>query len=138
MDFQTDLHGALIANGFSNRRAPAMLEDMGAGRISLPAANDAGVIFDPPSSSFGQVIANGAAVFTVTNVTSPAVPITLSASIVKYGNPLSNTYTLTATPAQLVIPAGGLMVYTLSLNTTGLPLGDYEGQVYWVQDPVCH
>ena len=114
--------------------APAMLEDMGAGRISLLAANDPGVIFDPPSSSFGQVAAGGATVFTVTNVTHPAVPITLTASIVKYGNPLSNTYALTATPAKLVVPAGGSMVYTLSLSTSGLPQGDYEGQVYWTQD----
>lgn len=114
--------------------AAAKIEDMGAGRIALASAADPGVIFDPPSYSFGQVASGGEKVFTVTNVTSPTVPVTFTSSIVKYGNPLSNTYTLTTTPGQLVIPPGGSVVYTLTLNATGLPSGDYEGQVYWTQD----
>src|SRR5207302_850664 len=95
--------------------------------------NDPGLIFDPPSYSFGQVAAGGVAVFTVTNATSPAVPVTFTFSAVKYGNPLSNTYTLSASPLQLVVPAGGTALYTLTLSAIGLAQADYEGQVYWTQ-----
>ncbi|HEY3341700.1 MAG TPA: S8 family serine peptidase, partial [Anaerolineae bacterium] len=118
--------------------AAAKIEDMGAGRIALASAADTAVIFDPPSYSFGQVASGGDKVFTVTNVTNPGVPVTFTSSIVKYGNPLSNTYTLATTPGQLVIPPGGSMVYTLTLTATGLPSGDYEGQVYWTEDGGSH
>jgi uncharacterized repeat protein (TIGR01451 family) len=111
--------------------AAARLEDMGAGRIFLPPAADPGVVFDPPSYSFGQVAAAGEHVFTVTNVTSPSAPLTFTFSTVKY---ITNAaYLLSATPMTLVVPAGGTAVYTLSLSTLGLPTGDYEGQVYWTQ-----
>ena len=112
--------------------AAATLEDMGSGRISLPEANDPGVIFDPPSYSFGQVATTKSKVFTVTNVTSPSVPLTFTFSVVKYIT--SAGYLLTVSPTQLVVPEGGSAVYTLTADANGIPTGDYEGQVYWTQE----
>ncbi len=114
----------------------ATLEDMGAGRISLVEANDPGVIFDPPSYSFGKVAAGKQKAFVVTNVTSPSVPLTFTFSVQKYITDAG--YILSATPSELVVPAGGSAVYTLTLNTNGASTGDYEGQVYWTQQGGSH
>ena len=114
----------------------AKLEDMGAGRISLAAANDPGVIFDPPSYSFGQVATTKQEAFTVTNVTSPSVPLTFTFSVQKYITDAG--YIVSATPTQLVVPAGGSAVYTLTVNANGIGTGDYEGQVYWSQEGGAH
>ncbi len=110
---------------------PATLEDMGAGRISLPEANDPGVVFDPPSYSFGKAATTKQKAFVVTNVTSPSVPLTFTFSVQKYITDAD--YILTATPTELVVPAGGSAVYTLTLDTNNVPTDNYEGQVYWTQ-----
>jgi len=104
----------------------ATVSDMGAGRIALVNAADPGVVFDPPSHSFGVVYQGGSKVFTVTNVSSAPLTYTFS-----YSPEVAAAYTLSAQPSTLVVPAGGAVTFTLVLAAAGLADGDYAGQMYW-------
>ena len=112
---------------------PAQPLDMGAGRLDLTNAADPGVILDPPSLSFGQVL-NGETASIEVKVTSVAAAAeTYALSTVYTGMGFGSPTTvdgMTVTPASLTLNPGETKSFTVEWNTaTSKGYGDNQGFV---------
>ncbi len=114
---------------------PAQPLDMGAGRLDLTNAANPGVILDPPSVSFGQVITGAVETRHVmlTSVASATETYDLS-TVMLAGSAF--TYTVEAlpgfdvSPAQITLTAGASAMVTVTLDTAASAgFGDNQGYI---------
>ena len=115
------------------KTVPAQPLDMGAGRLDLTNAADPGVILDPPSLSFGQVLNGevGSLTVKVTNITAAAETYALSTVYTGMGfGSLTTVDGMTVTPASLTLNPGETKTFTVEWNTaTSKGYGDNQGFV---------
>ena len=112
---------------------PAQPLDMGAGRLDLTNAADPGVILDPPSLSFGQVLNGETATIEVKVTSVAAAAETYALSTVYTGMGFGSPTTvdgMTVTPASLTLNPGETKSFTVEWNTaTSKGYGDNQGFV---------
>ncbi len=112
---------------------PAQPLDMGAGRLDLTNAADPGVILNPPSLSFGQVVSGTVATKTlqVTSVANAAETYALSTVYTGAGfDKLAPIAGMTVTPASLTLAPGETKTVTVTWDTAqSLGYGDNQGFV---------
>ncbi len=117
----------------SAKTIPAQPLDMGAGRLDLTNVADPGVILDPPSLSFGQVLngAVGSIEVKVTSVAAAAETYALSTVYTGMGfGSLTTVDGMTVTPASLTLNPGETKTFTVEWNTaTSKGYGDNQGFV---------
>jgi minor extracellular serine protease Vpr len=115
------------------KTVPAQPLDMGAGRLDLTNAADPGVILDPPSLSFGQVMTGtvGSIEVHVTNVAAAAETYALSTVYTGEGfGSLTTVDGMTVTPASLTLNPGETKTFKVDWNTaTSKGYGDNQGYV---------
>ena len=115
------------------KTTPAQPLDMGAGRLDLTNAADPGVILDPPSLSFGQVMTStvGSIEVHVTSVAAAAETYALSTVYtgMGFGSP-PTVDGMTVTPASLTLNPGETKTFTVEWDTaTSMGYGDNQGYV---------
>ena len=108
----------------------ATLADMGAGRVDLVRAINPVLVFNPASISYGRMVVTGTQIITVTNVTTASAIYNFSVD--KTGDPITNAlYTITSTPSSLNLAGGATGVFTVTVDASSAPKGDYEGNLFW-------
>ena len=112
---------------------PAQPLDMGAGRLDLTNAADPGVILDPPSLSFGQVMTGtvGTIKVKVTSVAAAAETYAMSTLYTGKGfGTLTTVAGMTVTPASLTLAPGETKTITVTWDTAAsMGYGDNQGFV---------
>lgn len=112
---------------------PAQPLDMGAGRLDLSRVTDPGVILDPPSLSFGNMVSGTQKSITV-NVTSVAATTeSYTLSTLYTGNGYTQTTTLpgmTIQPASITLAPGATTQFSVTFaSVNGQGVGDNQGYV---------
>jgi subtilisin family serine protease len=112
---------------------PAQPLDMGAGRLDLTNVTDPGVILDPPSLSFGQMVTGTEHVIEV-NVTSVAdASETYSLTTLYTGDSFTMTTSLpgfTVSPASITLDPGESTTISVTFDSaTGMGIGDNQGYI---------
>lgn len=109
---------------------------MGAGRLDLTNAADPGVILDPPSLSFGQVITGTTPTmqFEVTNIAAATETYTLTTQLVH-----GSSFTVTSitevpgfsvAPQEITLDPGETETVTVTFSTAdGMGIGDNQGYI---------
>ncbi len=114
---------------------PAQPLDMGAGRLDLTNATDPGVILDPPSVGFGQVVDGDMSSMDVmvTNVADESETYDLSTLYTGAGFAVTQTTTLTGfmvSPISITLDPGESAVVTVDFDSsTSQGVGDNQGYV---------
>lgn len=109
--------------------------DMGAGRLDMTNAADPGVILDPPSLSFGQMVTGTQETMTVmvTSVADSAETYDLSAIMVEGTNFMTVTTGVlpgfTISPTSITLAAGESGSFTVSFDTDEGVIGDNQGYI---------
>ncbi len=120
---------------YNHDGTPAQPLDIGAGRLDIGAATDPGVIFDPPSLSFGAIMTGTteSIVVEVTNVTGEAETYELSTLYTGAGFAPTQTTSLpgfTVTPSSFTLDPEASTSFTMTFDTTeGQGLGDNQGYI---------
>jgi subtilisin family serine protease len=109
--------------------------DMGAGRLDLTNAADPGVILDPPSVSFGQVVTGTAHTLHVSVTSVATTTETYDAALWMVGGTYP-TPTVTAglpgfsvDPISFTLGAGATEMISVTFDTTQGSLGDNQGYI---------
>jgi subtilisin family serine protease len=118
--------------------SPAQPLDMGAGRLDVGAAMDPGVILDPPSLSFGNVVSGTQKSITV-NVTSVAdAAETYTLDTVYTGDSFTQTTTLpgfSINPASISLAPGETKSVEVTFDSTqSMGYGDNQGYITMAGD----
>lgn len=123
---------------YNHDDTPAQPLDMGAGRLDLANAADPGVILNPPSLSFGQVMDGETATLTflMTNVAGVTESYDLSSVYTGDGfDVLLPVAGMTVTPSNVTLDQGESTLITVEWDsTTSLGLGDNQGYVVMTGD----
>jgi subtilisin family serine protease/DNA/RNA endonuclease YhcR with UshA esterase domain len=120
---------------YNHDGSPAQPLDIGAGRLDIAAATDPGVIFDPPSLSFGAMTTGTtkSMVVDVTNITTETETYDLSTLYTGNGFAPTQTTVLTGfvvTPVSFTLNAGASTQFTVTFDTaTGQGIGDNQGYI---------
>ncbi len=120
-----------VWNGDASHAQPL---DMGAGRLDLTNAADPGVILDPPSLSFGQLVTGTMESMNVmlTSVATATETYDLSAVYVGGTYPTATVSTpayFTVSPVSVTLPAGGTATITVTFDSTMGAIGDNQGHI---------
>ncbi len=119
---------------WNNDGSHAQPLDMGAGRLDLTHAADPGVILDPPSLSFGQLV-TGTVMSLQVSVTSVAdEDDTYALSGISVGGtyPTPTQGSLMAfsvNPVTLTLGAGATATFTVTFNSSQAAIGDNQGYI---------
>lgn len=118
--------------------APAQPLDMGAGRLDVGAAMDPGVILDPPSLSFGNVVTGTQKSITV-NVTSVAdAAETYNLGTIYTGDSFTQTTPLpgfSINPASITLAPGETKSIEVTFDSSqGMGYGDNQGYITMAGD----
>ncbi len=118
-----------IWNGDGSHAQPL---DMGAGRLDLTNAADPGVILDPPSLSFGQLMTGTMKTInvTVTNVYSASETYDLSLISVggTYSTPITSTLpAFSVSPSSISLAAGASATIAVTFDSSLGSIGDNQG-----------
>ncbi|HSM54763.1 MAG TPA: S8 family serine peptidase [Candidatus Sulfomarinibacteraceae bacterium] len=113
--------------------SPAQPLDMGAGRLDLENVTDPGVILDPPSLSFGQMISGTVDSITVTVRSVATAQETYALSTLYTGDGFDQTTSLpgfTVSPTSITLDPGESEVITITFDSTdSMGLGDNQGYI---------
>jgi hypothetical protein len=120
-------------NIYNHDGSPAQPLDMGAGRLDLTHVTDPGVILDPPSLSFGQMVTGTQKVLTVTVTSVAAATETYDLSTIYTGNGFTATTTLpgfTISEASITLDPGESEEIVITFNPAdGMGYGDNQGYI---------
>ncbi|MDX1687134.1 MAG: S8 family serine peptidase [Candidatus Promineifilaceae bacterium] len=114
---------------------PAQPLDMGAGRLDLTNAADPGVILDPPSVSFGQMVTgtNKTMTVSVTSVATATENYNLSTLYTGNGFAMTQTTPLTGfvvSPASITLdPAESTTISVTFTSTASMGVGNNQGYI---------
>lgn len=113
--------------------SPAQPLDMGAGRLDLTNAADPGIILDPPSLSFGQVVSGTTASLEVTLTSVAAATETYTITTAYTGNgfdAITPVAGMTVTPGSVTLEPGESATILVEWDTTAsMGYGDNQGFV---------
>ncbi|MGC9400396.1 MAG: S8 family serine peptidase [Anaerolineae bacterium] len=135
-----DIKSALMSTAkymdiYNHDGTPAQPLDIGAGRLDVGAATDPGLLFDPPSLSFGAMM-TGTTKSLVVDVTSVATETeTYTLSTLYTGNGFAPTQTtvltgFTVSPISFTLEAGASTQFTVTFETpAGQGIGDNQGYI---------
>lgn len=118
---------------YTEEGAPAQPLDMGAGRLDLTNAADPGLIFSPPSLSFGVVPTGTTDLIQVTLTSVAAASETYSLTTLYTGDSFTATTELpgfSVSPSAVTLGPGESTVITVTLDTAASAgLGDNQGYI---------
>ncbi len=116
---------------YNSDGSPAQPLDMGAGRLDLTNAADPGVILNPPSVSFGQVVTGTAQTMTFSLTGVGSVTDTYALSTLYTGAGFDSTTALpgfTVTPESIELAPGETAEVTVTFDpAAGMGIGDNQG-----------
>ena len=127
-----------IWNGDGSHAQPL---DMGAGRLDLTNAADPGVILDPPSLSFGQLMTGTMKTINVTVTSVYTASETYDLSLISVGGTYSTPITSTlpafsVSPSSISLAAGASATVAVTFDSSLGSIGDNQG--YLVMDGSVH
>lgn len=118
--------------------SPAQPLDIGAGRLDLTNAFDPGVILDPPSLSFGEIVNGSTDVITFTVRSVAAATETYDLSTLYTGDGFTQTTTLDgftlSTDSIELDPGETISVGVTFDSTEGMGIGDNQGYIILESD----